>query len=177
VNELWVKLRCDFVLDFDEVLDRRRAVDGEFVRAQLPTGDRPRGSKYGIQGGLFESWFWQRDKPPAPGFDQPPQPGPDGPNLRGGTGRGVGGAGGGTRRSKRASRPAAYDPSHVNVNTATRDALLNVNGIGPGTADRILAERREGRFRDIEDFQRRVGPNAASWERMREHITVRGREE
>ncbi|MET0649818.1 MAG: hypothetical protein ABW208_24670 [Pyrinomonadaceae bacterium] len=55
INELWVKLRCDFVLDSDG-----RAVDGEFVRAQLPTGDRPAGSAFGIQGGLFESWFLQR---------------------------------------------------------------------------------------------------------------------
>jgi hypothetical protein len=32
-------------------------VDGEFVRAELPPGDRPAGSDVGIQGGLFESWF------------------------------------------------------------------------------------------------------------------------
>ncbi|HEY3127850.1 MAG TPA: hypothetical protein VGL91_00180 [Acidobacteriota bacterium] len=59
--ELWVRLRGDFVLD--DVVDPatgltvHRAVDAEFVRAELPTGDRPIGSKFGIQGGLFESWF------------------------------------------------------------------------------------------------------------------------
>ncbi len=47
-----VILRGDFVLDIDG-----RAVDAEFVRAELPTGDRPKGSLYGIQGGTFESWF------------------------------------------------------------------------------------------------------------------------
>lgn len=57
IDELWVKLRCDFVVDYTP---ERRAVDGEFVRGELPTGDRPRGSKNGVQGGLFESWFWQR---------------------------------------------------------------------------------------------------------------------
>jgi len=51
--ELWVRLRGDFVLDESG----ERAIDAEFVRAQLPTGDRPRGSQVGIQGGLFESWF------------------------------------------------------------------------------------------------------------------------
>jgi hypothetical protein len=51
-GEFWVTLRCDFVLDLD-----KRAVDGEFTRAQLPTGDRPAGSAVGIQGGVFESWF------------------------------------------------------------------------------------------------------------------------
>ena len=58
--ELWVCLRGDFVLD--EVTDSNgqpvhRAVDAEFVRAELPSGDRPKNSKFGIQGGLFESWF------------------------------------------------------------------------------------------------------------------------
>lgn len=52
LGDLWVHLRGDFILDAD-----RRAVDAEFVRAVLPTGDRPAGSDFGIQGGLFESWF------------------------------------------------------------------------------------------------------------------------
>lgn len=51
-SDLWVRLRGDFVLD-----QSGRAVDAEFTRAQFPTGDRPAGSDYGIQGGLFESWF------------------------------------------------------------------------------------------------------------------------
>jgi DNA-binding beta-propeller fold protein YncE len=51
-SEIWIKLRGDFILD-----EERRAIDAEFVRGELPTGDRRRDSKYGIQGGLFESWF------------------------------------------------------------------------------------------------------------------------
>jgi len=50
--DFWIRLRGDFVRD-----ENQRAVDAEFVRAQLPTGDRPAGSPHGIQGGLFESWF------------------------------------------------------------------------------------------------------------------------
>jgi hypothetical protein len=54
--ELWVVLRCDFVIDTD-----KRAVDGNFVRAELPTGDLPAppapAPSFGIQGGTFESWF------------------------------------------------------------------------------------------------------------------------
>ncbi|MEH2316516.1 YncE family protein [Nostoc sp.] len=50
--DLWVCLRGDFVVD-----EKKRAVDAEFVRGELPTGNRPAGSKVGIQGGLFESWF------------------------------------------------------------------------------------------------------------------------
>lgn len=50
--ELWVRLRGDFVLD-----TTGRAIDAEFARGQLPSGDRPAGSPAGAQGGLFESWF------------------------------------------------------------------------------------------------------------------------
>ncbi|MCC7052824.1 MAG: collagen-like protein [Gemmatimonadaceae bacterium] len=49
---LFVRLRGDFVVDRE-----KRAIDAEFVRAELPTGDRPSGSAFGIQGGTFESWF------------------------------------------------------------------------------------------------------------------------
>jgi hypothetical protein len=52
LDDLWIKFRGDFVLD-----KSGHAVDAEFTRAEFPTGDRPSGSPYGIQGGLFESWF------------------------------------------------------------------------------------------------------------------------
>jgi hypothetical protein len=59
IPDLWVVLRGDFVKDTQD-----RAIDAEFVRAELPTGDRPRplatqplDQQLGIQGGLFESWF------------------------------------------------------------------------------------------------------------------------
>jgi hypothetical protein len=47
-----VRLNGEFVVDSDG-----RAVDAEFTRAELPTGDRPPGSAFGAQGGLFHSWF------------------------------------------------------------------------------------------------------------------------
>jgi hypothetical protein len=59
--ELWVQLRGDFVIDYRVDKNGKeipgKAIDAEFVRAELPTGDRPSKSEYGIQGGLFESWF------------------------------------------------------------------------------------------------------------------------
>jgi hypothetical protein len=58
VNELWVRFRGDFVLDVNN-----KAIDAQFVRAQLPTGQRPSGSAFGIEGGTFESWFWLGQKP------------------------------------------------------------------------------------------------------------------
>jgi hypothetical protein len=53
-SDLWVLLRGDFVLDDQSP---PRAIDAEFVRAELPSGDRATGSTHGVQGGLFESWF------------------------------------------------------------------------------------------------------------------------
>lgn len=57
--DVWVKLHCDFVIDLNG-----KAVDGEFLRMQLPTGDHmgtastpPAADPFGLQGGLFESWF------------------------------------------------------------------------------------------------------------------------
>ncbi|MEJ5990259.1 helix-hairpin-helix domain-containing protein [Ramlibacter sp. PS3R-8] len=56
---LRVELHGDFVID-----EQCRAVDVEYARAELPSGDRPRGSEYGIQGGVFTSWTWMgRDLP------------------------------------------------------------------------------------------------------------------
>lgn len=58
-RELWIVLRCDFVIDRNG-----KAVDGEHVRGTLLSGDRPAppdpAEKFGIQGGLFESWFTLR---------------------------------------------------------------------------------------------------------------------
>jgi DNA-binding beta-propeller fold protein YncE len=57
IADLWVRLRGDFVLDTG---DPPRAIDAEFVRHEFDTGDRPAGSKFGVQGGIFESWFEPR---------------------------------------------------------------------------------------------------------------------
>ena len=47
-----IQLLGDFVIDEED-----RAIDAEFTRGQLPTGDRPQGSPFGIQGGTFRSWL------------------------------------------------------------------------------------------------------------------------
>jgi hypothetical protein len=57
ISDLWVRLRGDFVLDTG---NPARAIDAEFVRHDFDTGDRPRGSALGVQGGIFESWFEPR---------------------------------------------------------------------------------------------------------------------
>ena len=50
----------------DAIIDRTgRAVDAEFVRGQLPTGDRPAEAETGVQGGRFESWFYPTEPTPV----------------------------------------------------------------------------------------------------------------
>jgi len=58
-QELWVRLCCEFVVDVNG-----KAVDGAFLRMQLPTGDylgklpnAPAPDPFGLQGTLFQSWF------------------------------------------------------------------------------------------------------------------------
>lgn len=56
-SQLWVYFHGDFVLDASG-----RAVCSQFVRAQLPTGEIPAGGSFGIEGGIFESWFVTQGK-------------------------------------------------------------------------------------------------------------------
>jgi hypothetical protein len=52
LTSLQIVVRGDFILDETG----ERAIDAEFTRGRLPTGDRPSGGDRGIQGGRFESW-------------------------------------------------------------------------------------------------------------------------
>lgn len=44
----------------------------------------------------------------------------------------------------------------VDANTASREALESIRGIGPATSARILEERQRQPFRDTQDLTRRV---------------------
>ncbi len=50
--------------------------------------------------------------------------------------------------------------SPVEVNTASREELLRIPGIGPRLADRLLEARRLGRLRDLQDLGRLGVPTA-----------------
>jgi predicted DNA-binding helix-hairpin-helix protein len=65
----------------------------------------------------------------------------------------------------RGNLPLATDPKHLwaerhpewfplEVNRAAREALLRIPGIGPRSAARILAQRRQHTLRDLEDLRR-----------------------
>lgn len=71
------------------------------------------------------------------------------------------------------SAPAAA----VDLNTATRAELEQLNGLGVSTAARVLEERAKAPFSDWSDFTRRVkGFKASRVEQLREQgVTVNGK--
>lgn len=61
----------------------------------------------------------------------------------------------------------------VNINTATAEQLESIPGVGPATAQKIIASREaEGPFASIEDIQRVSGIGAKKFENMRDAITI-----
>jgi len=64
--------------------------------------------------------------------------------------------------------------SIVNINTATRDELDSLPGIGPSLADRIIAYRSEhGPFKDVKDLLNVSGIGESRLQDLAPYITVR----
>lgn len=62
----------------------------------------------------------------------------------------------------------------VNINTAGKDELMTLNGIGEAMAERIISYRTEkGAFEVIEDMLKVPGIGEKKFERIREYITVK----
>jgi len=135
-----VRLRGEHILD-----DQGRAIDAEFARSQLPTGDRPAGNDYGIQGGTFESWFTVAVQDQTPGTSN------DGPLT-------------GTH----------YSVGHANLNSASAIELMAVPGIAPATALNIVkarATRRDG-FKRIDDLRTVTGVDAATLAAIKSNLRI-----
>lgn len=61
----------------------------------------------------------------------------------------------------------------VNLNTASRDELMTLNGIGASRADAILSYREEkGNFHKIEDIMKVPGIKNAAFQKIKDKITV-----
>ncbi|HAV22183.1 MAG: hypothetical protein A3H45_15515 [Ignavibacteria bacterium RIFCSPLOWO2_02_FULL_55_14] len=61
----------------------------------------------------------------------------------------------------------------VNVNTASKERLMSLPGIGAATAERIIMEREErGPFRSANDLRRVRGIGAKRIEQLRPLVTV-----
>ena len=63
--------------------------------------------------------------------------------------------------------------SRVNINTAGKDELMTLPGIGASRADAILEYREQhGGFEDIEEIMQVPGIKEHSFEKLRENIKV-----
>ncbi|AUG57198.1 MAG TPA: competence protein ComEA [Ruminiclostridium sp.] len=61
----------------------------------------------------------------------------------------------------------------ININTASKEQLTTLPGIGPAIADNIVAFRKEnGRFEKIEDIMKVSGIGDAKFKRLKDLITV-----
>ena len=74
--------------------------------------------------------------------------------------------------------PAQEISTPVDVNCATADELVEVPGIGPSTAARIIEWREtQGRFERLEDLLNIRGIGVTTLEKLRPFLTVGGRDE
>jgi len=63
--------------------------------------------------------------------------------------------------------------SRININLADADALQEIPGIGPATAEKILAYREtNGKFKTVEEIKNVSGIGEKTFEKMKDKITI-----
>jgi competence protein ComEA len=62
--------------------------------------------------------------------------------------------------------------SLVNINTASKEELMSINGIGESKANSILEYRKENKFNTIEDIKNVSGIGDKFFEQIKNYITV-----
>lgn len=60
----------------------------------------------------------------------------------------------------------------ININTATKDELTSLNGIGEATANKIINYRNKNKFKDIEDIMNVPGIGEAKFNNIKDYICV-----
>lgn len=63
-------------------------------------------------------------------------------------------------------------PALININTATKAELMTLSGIGEVMASRIIEYRTGSRFRKIEDIKSVKGIGEATYNKLKDNITV-----
>ena len=74
------------------------------------------------------------------------------------------------------SQECVIDPyaKKVNLNTATKEELMEINGISEVLAERIVAYREEnGMFESLEDLMNVVGIGTKTYEKIRDFLTLK----
>jgi competence protein ComEA len=70
---------------------------------------------------------------------------------------------------------SSFAMAAVNLNSATKDQLQSVNGIGPKKADAIIAYRKKnGLFKTVDDLKNVPGFGDKTVANVRSELTVKG---
>ena len=64
------------------------------------------------------------------------------------------------------------DSKLININTADKSRLTELSGVGDAIADRIIEYRNKTRFSSIEDIKNVRGIGDATFEKIKNQITV-----
>lgn len=76
-----------------------------------------------------------------------------------------------TKSDKEDAENEAYEK--VNINTATFEELIKINGIGETLAKRIIEKReKDGRFSSIESLLDVKGIGQSNYEQIKDYLTV-----
>ncbi|AKF25891.1 hypothetical protein YH65_01065 [Sulfurovum lithotrophicum] len=59
------------------------------------------------------------------------------------------------------------------LNTASKSELMEINGIGEKKADAIIKERKKGKFKSFEDFQRVEGIGEQTAKNVKNDVKVK----
>ena len=60
----------------------------------------------------------------------------------------------------------------ININTATKDELTSLNGIGEATANKIINYRNKNKFKEIEDIMNVPGIGETKFNNIKDYICV-----
>ena len=74
-------------------------------------------------------------------------------------------------REARAQKPLAPGEK-IDIASAPSEELRRLSGVGPSLAGAIIRERAARPFRSVEDLDRVPGVGPATFDRLREHVTV-----
>ncbi|MBS3780022.1 MAG: helix-hairpin-helix domain-containing protein [Desulfovermiculus sp.] len=66
----------------------------------------------------------------------------------------------------------AEDHQLININTASVEVLVELNGIGETLAQRIVEYRQQSPFESVEEVMEVKGIGQGTFEKIKDHITV-----